>query len=198
MSPSTALNRIDRYAVPVVLFAIVAGVVLAVPPVVLGEATTRTYAITAALLIIAFGSVMPYALLVAVGTLPLLYRGVASYAAPMPSAGAHHVFSLDAVFRHLVAGIAYTLGAAAVGTIGIGAQIGGVDMADGLPAVVQPALLILGGVLVAGVFVWLQLWRYDPPVRSLDRWTILGTAVLGLLLALAPVVAYWVFRTVPP
>jgi hypothetical protein len=53
--------------------------------------------------------------------------------------------------------------------------------------------LYLGGVLVAGAFVSLQLWRYDTRLGMLARRTVLGTVALGGLLALSPAVAFWVF-----
>lgn len=80
-SPST-IERFKHHSVPLVVFAIVAVVVLVMPPIALGEVTMRTYALTAAVLIFAFGAVFPYAVVVALGTLPLLYIGIASFAAP--------------------------------------------------------------------------------------------------------------------
>jgi hypothetical protein len=156
--------------------------------------TARTYALTAAVLILAVSSAFPYAVLVAVGTLPLLYAGIGSFAAPQSMADGHHSFSAVAAVRHVVAGIAYVLGAAAVGAIGLGVELGvGRDL-TAIPAALRPSFLYLGGVFVAGAFVCLQLWRYDTPLRGLARRTVLGTVALGVLIALAPAVAFWVFN----
>lgn len=193
-SPST-FGRFRPHAVPVVIFSIVVAVTSIVPPLVLGAMTMRTYAITAAVLILAVGSVLPYALLVAFGTLPLLYTGLASYAAPQPSPDAAYSFSVTTALRHVVAGVAYVVSAAIVGAIGFGAQMGAPDVIAGLPAAVYPSFLVLGGVAIGVAFVGLQLWRDDTAFRMLDRGTVLGTAILGLLLAASPTVALWVFNT---
>ncbi|KKF39792.1 hypothetical protein FK85_25840 [Halorubrum saccharovorum] len=172
----------------------VAVVVLVVPPIVLTEATTRTYALTAAILILALGSAFPYAALVALGTLPLCYAGVASFAAPRPAADEPHPFSVWAALRHAVAGLAYVSGSAAVGAVGMGAQIGLSSDLSAMPAGFRPSFLHLGGVFVAGVFVSLQLWRYETPLGELAPRTVLGTVALGVLIALSPGVAFWVFN----
>jgi len=192
--PQPSLQRqFRRHSVPITLVAVVAGAVLFVPPLILGGLTTRTYAITAALLIIAVSTVLPYALLVAVGTLPLLYADIASFAAPRSSAAVTHPFSVRTALRHITAGVAYVLAAAVVGAIGIGAQMGGPDIVNPVLKFLQPVLLFAGGGIVATVFVSLQLWRYERGLRTLDWRTTLGTAGLGVLLTLSPVVAYWVF-----
>lgn len=194
MSLPSTIQPFKRHSVPLVVFVMVAVAVLIMPPVVLGEVTTRTYALTAAVLILAVGSVFPYAVLVALGTLPLLYAGVASFSAPRPSATDPHSFSAIAALRHAVTGFSYVLGATTVGAIGIGVQMGmGGDSAT-IPAAFQPFFLYLGGVLVAGAFVSLQLWRYDTSLDGLSRRTVLGTVTLGGLLALSPAVAFWVFN----
>lgn len=193
-SPST-IERFRPHSVPLVVFAIVAVVVLVAPPVALGEVTPRTYALTAAVLVFAVGAVFPYAVVVALGTLPLLYVGIASFAAPQPVGDVPHPFSASATLRHVAAGILYVLGAAAVGAIGIGVQMATGSDSTAIPAALQPSFLTLGGVIVAGAFVCLQLWRYDTPLDSLARRTVLGTVGLGVLLALSPVVAFWVFNS---
>lgn len=195
-SPS-ARESLRRHSVPLVVFGMVAGAVLVVPPMVLGELTARTYAITAAVLVLAIGSAFPYAVAVGLGTLPLLYLGVASFAAPQPASADPHAFSAGAALRHAVAGVSYVLGAAAVGAIGFGVQIGMGSDSTVVPAALQPSFLSLGGVLVAGAFVALQLWRYGTPLGELARRTVLGTVTLGLLMALSPAVAVWVFEGVP-
>ena len=193
MSSHAALARFESYAVPVVLTCIVVVTALVVPPLVLGEMTVRTYAISAAVIILASSSVLPYALLVGLGTLPLLYAETASFGAPETAADGSHSFSGVTALRHVVAGISYVLAAAVVGAIGIGTQFAVGGDAARIPAAVQPAMMYLGGVVIAAAFVSLQLWRYQRPVKRLPRRTILGTATLGALVALSPAVAYWVF-----
>ena len=194
MSTPLLVQSFKRYSVPLVVFIMVAVSALVVPPVVLGEVTAKTYALTAAVLILAVGSAAPYAVLVALGTLPLLYAGVTSFAAPQPAAKGFHPFSAVTAVRHTVAGISYVLGAAVVGAIGIGVQMDMRSDSTAIPAVFQPSFLFLGGVLVAGAFVSLQLWRYDTSSGELSRRTVLGTIALGVLLALSPAVAFWVFN----
>ena len=187
-------SRFDRYAAPLAVALVVAVAVLAVPPVVLGELTPRTYALTAAVIIIAVGAVVPYALLVGLGTLPLLAAGVASFTAPATGSDVAHELSALAALHHVAAAVAYVLAAAIVGAIGIGANIGVGDAVASTPAVVQSVLFYGGGVIVAATFVPLQVWRYDSSVADLDRRTVLATVGLGGLLALSPVVAFWVFN----
>jgi hypothetical protein len=193
MSAHVWLERFRPYSVPLCVFAIVVVAVLFVPPLLLGEATARTYALTAAVLILAITSVFPYAVVVSIVTLPLLYIGIGSYAAPrvIPV----ETLSTGAILRHVVAGVSYVLAAAIVGAIGLGADFATSSGSSPLPSALRPSFLLVGGVAVAGTFVGLQLWRYDTPVRTLDRRAILGTAVLGGLLALSPVVSLWMFGT---
>lgn len=193
-SPST-LTQFRPHAVPVVIFAIVLSVTIVVPPLVLGEVTTRTYAITAALVVLAVGATLPYALFAGLVTLPLLYTGVASYAAPRPLPDTAHSFSPTVALRHVVAGVAYSLAAAVVGAIGIGAQMGISNAAAAGSVGGHPTFLVLGGVAIGGTFVALQLWRYDTANRTLDRGNLLGTTVLGLLVAASPGIAFLVFST---
>lgn len=188
------MRSFKRRSVPLAVFAVVAATVLVVPPVILGEMTARTYVLTAAVLILAVNYVFPYAVFVALGTLPLLYAGIASFAAPRPAAERPHSFAVFPALRHIVAGLSYVLGAAAVGAIGIGVEMSMENDSTEIPAVLQPSFLYLGGVLVAVTFVSLQLWRYDTPFGGLDRRTILGTVALGILLALSPAVAFWAFH----
>lgn len=194
MSPPSTLDRFRPHAVPVAISAIVAITTAIVPPLVLGEVTVRTYAITAAVVILAVGAALPYALLIGIGTLSLLYTGFASYAAPQPPPDTLHSFSPMSALRHVVAGVAYSLGAAVVGAIGIGAQMGTPNAAIAGSIGGLPSFLVLGGVIIAATFTALQLWRYDTPPRTLDRANLLGTAVLGLLVAGSPVVSFWVFN----
>lgn len=193
LSPPT-VERFKPHAVPLVVFALVVVAALVVPPLVLGEVTARTYGLTAAVLIIAVGAAFPYAVLVVLGTLPFLYAGIASFAAPEPTADVAHPFSAGTALRHGVAGVAYVLGAAAVGAIGIGVNIAVGSDSTTLPVALQPVFLYLGGVIVAVAFVNLQLWRYDTPLDALTWRTVLGTIALGVLLAFSPVVAFWRFN----
>lgn len=190
-SPSRSLRR---HSVPLAVFLAVTVTVLVVPPIVLGEATTRTYGLTAAILILALGSAFPYAGLVALGTLPLHHAGVASFAAPRPAADEFHPFAAATALRHVVAGLAYVSGSAVVGAVGFGAQIGLTSDLTAVPAVFRPSFLHLGGALVGGMFVVLQLWRYETPPGELAARTVLGTVALGTLVALSPAVAFWVFN----
>lgn len=194
MSSPSILDRFRPHSVPVVIFAIAAIAITIVPPLVLGEVTTRTYALTVAVVVLALGAVLPYALLVAIGTLPLLYAGLASYAAPQPSPDNAHSFSPIAILRHVAAGVAYSVGAAVVGAIGIGVQLGAPEGAAAWTIGEQPSLLVLGGVIVGVTFVAFQLWRYDTTLRTLNRGILLGTAVLGVLVAISPVIAFWIFN----
>lgn len=195
MSAHVWLERFRPYSVPLCVFAIVVVAVLLVPPLLLGEATARTYALTAAVLILAITSVFPYAIVVAVLTLPLLYAGFGSYATPDAVLTDPDPAPV-AILRHVVAGVSYVLAAAIVGAIGLGADFATSSGSSPLPSALRPSFLVVGGVAVAGTFVGLQLWRYHTPARTLDRRAILGTAVLGGLLALSPVVALWMFGTV--
>lgn len=192
MSSFPTTLSFKRYSVPIVVSIVVVVATLAIPPVVLGEIPARTYGLVAALLIISISPTLPYAVIVSFGTLPLLYAGIASFAAPEPGADAPHVFSAEAIIRHVVAGISYVLSAAAVGAIGIGAQLEVRDGFAAIPTVFQPFVLYFGGVLVAGVFVVFQLWRYDTSLTKISWPTLAGTVALGILLALSPAVALWI------
>lgn len=197
MSLRGYVGRFRPYSLPICLFALVAGTVTLVPPLVLGEATGRTYALTAAVLIVAVSSVLPYAVAVAVLTVPLPYAGLGSYAVP----AAVESFSPTAALRHAVAGVSYVVAATAVGAVGVGIDFAVSSGSNPIPAVGFPSFpgvgfppfLTLGGAAVAGVYVVVQLWRYDSPLGELGVDTILGTVVLGVLLAASPVVALWLF-----
>ncbi len=139
-------------------------------------------------------TVFPYACVISVGTLPLLYANIASFAAPDADADAFHPFSWDATLRHVVAGFSYVVGAAIVSAIGIGIQITIEDQT--ILEAFRPSFLV-GSVIVAVAFVGAQLWRYDRSLRTLPLRTVLGTLVLGDLLALSIVAAFWVFNDPP-
>lgn len=193
MSPPAWAERFRPHSVPVCVFAIVVMAALLVPPLVLGEMTGRTYALAAAVILLAIASAFPYAILVGIVTLPLPYAGLGSYTSPRVVPAADESLSLEGALRHVVAGIAYVLAAATVGGLGIGIDFAVSSSASWGPEALQPPFLVLGGIVVGGIFVGLQLWRYDGSVHPLTRRTILGTAVLGALLALSPVVALWLF-----
>ena len=191
MSLHASADRFRPISVPVSLFALVAAALLFVPPLVLGEATFRTYAIATAVFILAISSAFPYALVVAVGTLPLLYLGFGTFASPATLPAETESPSMTAAIRHVVAGVAYVLAAAVVGALGFGADFA---VSTGSSPSPLPSLLIVGGVVVAGAFVGLQLWRYE---GSLELRTVATTVVLGVFLALSPSVALWVFEGSP-
>lgn len=179
---------IDRYkedAVPLALLLIMAVAMFIVPPIALGDLG----AIGGVPFVILFAliEVFPYACVVAVGTLPLLYANIASFAAPDTDADDFHSYSWDATVRHVVAGFLYVVGATIVSAIGIGIQIMREDQT--ILETFQPWFLIGSGI-VAVAFVGAQLWRYDRPLRTLPLRTVLGTLVLGGLLALSIVAAF--------
>ncbi|MBZ6496530.1 hypothetical protein [Natrinema longum] len=193
MTTPLTIDRYKENAVPLTLFLITAVAVLIVPPIVEGE--LGVYGAVWIVIVIAFVTVFPYACVVAVGTLPLLYADIASFAAPDTDADAFHSFSWNAALRHVVAGFSYVVGAAIVGAIGIGTQMTVLvdyTILDGF----HPSFLI-GSMIVAVAFVRAQLWRYDRPLRTLPLRTVFGTLVLGGLLALSIVAAFWVFNDAP-
>ena len=187
--PSSAFERFRPHSVPVCILAVVVTAAVAVPPLVL-DLTPRTYAITAAVLILAVISTAPYAVVVAVLTLPFQYLGLASYASPrtVPEDGRP---SLVGSLRHAAAGFAYVLAAGAVGGIGVGVDVASSAGASTPPMGVPYAYLAGGGVGLT--FVGLQLWRHDDPVGDLETQTVSGTVGLGLLLIPAGDVALWLF-----
>lgn len=201
MSLSRFLRRFRPYSVPVCLLTVVGAAVLLVPLLVLGDATGRTYALTTAVLIVAISAVLPYAAAVGVLTIPFLYTGVGSYASPSVLPTDAEPLALAGVLRHVVAGISYVVAATAVGAVGIGLDFAASSGSEPFPAVGFPSFpslgfplfLLLGGVVIAGVYVTVQLWRYEKPFRDLGWETVLGTAVLGSFLAASPIVALWIF-----
>ena len=79
-TPST-LERVRPHSVPICILTVVVTAAVVVPPLVL-DLTPKTYAIAAAVLILAVTSTAPYAVAVAVVTLPFQFLGLASYASP--------------------------------------------------------------------------------------------------------------------
>ncbi|MBV0902854.1 hypothetical protein [Haloarcula salina] len=184
--------RFRQLSAPLSVAAVVAGALLVVPPLVLGELTARAYLLTTAPVIIAIASATPYAVLVGVGTLPVLYAGLGSYASPrgIPRGGERP--DLGTALRHATAGVGYALAAAILGAVGIGIDMASPAVAS-VPTALEPSFFHLGGVVVGALYVGCQLWRYDAAVRQPDPRVIGATVVLGGLLAVSPAVALWVF-----
>ncbi|MDQ2074300.1 hypothetical protein RBH20_17310 [Haloarcula sp. H-GB4] len=201
MSLSRFVGRFRPYSVPICLFTAVVAAVLVVPALVLGGPTGRTYALTVAVLIVAISSVLPYAAAVGVLTVPFLYTGVGSYASPSVLPADREQLALAAALRHVIAGILYVVAATAVGAVGIGLDFAASSGSEPFPAVGFrqfpslgfPPFMLLGGVVIAGVYVITQLWRYEKPVRDLGWETVFGTVALGSFLAVSPLVALWIF-----
>ena len=185
----SVLERFRPHSVPVCVFAVVVAAAVVVPPLVL-DLTPRTYAIAAAVLILAVTSTAPYAVAVAVLTLPFQHLGLASYASPRTVPDDEHPSLADAL-RHAAAGFMYVLAAGGVGGIGVGVDVASSSSASTPPAGV-PFTYFAGGV-VGLVFVALQLWRHDDPEGEFETRTVLGTIALGLLLVPAGGVALWLF-----
>ena len=190
MSVPPPIDRYKEEAVPLVFLLIVSVSLFVVPPVALGELGVTL--LIPLLILIVLLAVWPYACAVAVGTLPLLYANIASFAAPDTDTDAFHSFSLDTVLRHTVAGFSYVVGAATVSAVVIGIQMFQADD-ETVVETFQPWFL-LGSVTVAVAFVVTQLWRYDRPLRTLPLRIVFGTLILGGLLALSIVPAFWHFH----
>ena len=190
MSVPPPIDRYKEEAVPLVFLLIVSVSLFVVPPVALEELGVTL--LIPLLILIVLLAVWPYACAVAVGTLPLLYANIASFAAPDTDTDAFHSFSLDTVLRHTVAGFSYVVGAATVSAVVIGIQMFQADD-ETVVETFQPWFL-LGSVTVAVAFVVTQLWRYDRPLRTLPLRIVFGTLILGVLLALSIVPAFWHFH----
>ncbi len=189
----TAPSLVDRFrphSVPVCVFAVVAAAVVVVPPLVL-DPSRRTLYITVAVLILAVMSTAPYAVAVAVLTLPFQYTGLASYASPRTVPDGERP-SLGDVLRHVAAGFAYVLAAGIVGGIGIGLDFAGYGT-SALSDPFKPTFMLAGSAAVAVTYVGLQLWRCDTADGEADLRTTGGTIALGLLLVPTGRIALWVF-----
>lgn len=192
--PAQSLQERTRpYAVPLSIVVLVILAVVALPPILLGELTGKTYALTAVVVILAVSSSIPYALAVGLVTLPLFYLGVATYSSPTVLPDGEGSPSPGAVARHVLAGFAYTLAAAVVGGIGIGADFATAND-SAVPVELLPSFMYIAGGIVAACFVALQLWRHDAIAGEVDAPTIVGTAALGVPLVVAGRVALWVFE----
>ena len=182
-----SLRLAERFAplsVPAAVFALVIGFVAVVPPLASGPlpvGEAYTYALVFLILAAAYGA--PYAIVVAVATLPVLRFGMAGYASPELLDADASTTLLAAV--HIAVGFLYALAAAFVGSLALGAQIAGSPET----AFTFPFGTLGGGVLVGGAYVILQLWRS----AHRDLRTVAVTVSLGALLAAAPVVARRLF-----
>lgn len=178
------VERFDPFSVPAAVFAIVVGFVAVVPPLASGPIPAgEAYVYALVFLVLAVGYGAPYAVIVAVGTLPVLWLGVAGYASPELAEADTSTTVLAAV--HVVIGVLYALAAAFVGSLALGAQIAGSPDT----AFTFPFGTLGGGVLVGGAYVLFQLWRG----RRRDSRTVAVTVALGALLAASPVVARRLF-----
>lgn len=193
MTASALHERVRPHSVPVCIVALVAVAVVVLPPFLLGELTGKTYALTAAWVFLSLWASMPFALAVGIVTLPFVYTGTATYAAPtlLPEAGGSA--SATAVVRHFAAGFAYALAAGVVGAIGLGADFATANE-PAVPTGSLPSFTLLGGSVVAACYVALQLWRHDATPRGVDRRAVAGTVALGAALAPAGRAAVWTFQ----
>lgn len=192
MTARALQERARPYSVPASIVALVAIAVVVLPPILLGELTGKTYALTAVVVILAVTSAIPYALGVGLVTLPLLHLGVATYASPAVLPGSDDSPSVGAVVRHFLAGVGYTLAAAVVGGIGIGADFATAND-SAVPVELLPSFMYIAGGIVAACYVALQLWRHDATPDGLDGSVVAGTAALGVPLVVAGRVALFVF-----
>lgn len=191
-TPPSTIDRARPYSVPAAIAALVAVAVLALPPLLL-DLSSRTYALTAAWVILAVGATIPYALTVAILTTPFSYLGIATYASPSVLTERGESPPAMAVVRHGTAGFAYVLAAGIVGAIGLGADFATANE-SAVPTDVLPSFMLVAGGVVAACFVALQLWRHDATPDGLDARRVAGTVVLGLFLVPAGRVALWVFQ----
>jgi len=182
---------VERSApVPILVFGLSAALVLVVPAVAAGPLSlVEAYLITVAILVLAVLNGAPYAAVVAVGTLPLVRAGSAGYASPEMATGSDSPTTALAV-GHVVVGFGYVVASACVGSVLVGAELAGLPLPGGFAV---PSGAVVGGLLTGGAYVSLQLWRYRTLGVSLDWRTMATTAGLGVLLALSPSVALWVF-----
>lgn len=192
MTAPTLQERARPYSVPASIVVLLALAVVALPPILLGELTGKTYALTAAVVILAVGHAFPYALAVPLATLPLLYLGVATYAAPSALPVGEGVPSTGSVLRHFLAGFGYTMAAAVVGAIGIGADFATANDSV-VPTGLLPSFMYVASGVVAVCYVALQVWRHTAAPGGLDRRAVAGTVALGVPLVVAGRVALLLF-----
>jgi len=182
------VKRLAPHSVPLLVYGVLGAVLIAVPPLAVGALSPgEAYVIAAALAILGAVTGAPYAALVAVGTLPLVWAGRGGYASP--EAVVDGTATGWIAVRHVVGG-GYALASASVGSALVGAELAGLPLPAG---VAVPSGVIVGGLLTGASFAALQSWRYRPLGVPLDPKTTVETVALGALLALAPAVAYWRF-----
>lgn len=177
-------ERFAPLSVPVAMVALVAGFAAVVPPLVSGPipvGEAYVYAVVLLILAVTYGA--PYAVVVAVATLPVLWLGIAGYAPPELAESDASTTTL--AVAHATVGFFYALAAAFVGSLALGAQIAGSPDT----AFTFPFGTLGGGVLVGGAYVGFQLWRGS----RRDLRTVTVTVVLGALLAASPVVVRRLF-----
>jgi hypothetical protein len=188
-------NRLSSHSVPALVSGLAATLLFVVPPVVSGRlAVGKAYLLAAAILTLAVVNGAPYTVLVTVATLPLIRTGSAGDASPeavavAPTGGAGTTTG-EVAIRHVVVGIGYGLASACVGSVLVGAWLAGLPLPS---SVGVPTGALVGGLLIGGAFVGLQLWRYRALGARLDWRTAATTAGLGGLLVLSPAVTYWRF-----
>jgi len=182
-------ERSAPLSVPLLVFALAATTLLVVPAVAAGPLSlAEAYLIAVALSILAVANGAPYAVVVAIGTLPLVWLDSAGYASPEAAAGDTSRTGVAA--HHVAVGFGYALASACVGSVLVGAELAGLPLPSGF---VVPSGAAVGGLLIGGAFASLQSWRYRTLGTALD-WRTAGTTVgLGVLLALSPAVTYWQF-----
>lgn len=205
---SLGLHRLHprRLPVPLVVGFVVVVVGLALPLTAMGTMPlTRAYGFAGLFLVISVLFSFPYALLVTLGTLPLLWMAHPGYASPTSARegnGASPTLSL--VTRHVVAGLFYSLAAVFVGVLCFAVTFALPSLSgSGLPRPPTPGLdgtfpipwpMLVGGILVASVFLACSLVR-SRAVGSDSRRQRLVTTALAVLVALAPAATFAVFAT---
>jgi hypothetical protein len=202
MVPGQPVESFGRISVPVQVVALTAVVtvlvVVAVAVPILDRVPgTAPLFMLAAIWVLAVSYALPYALVAALVSLPLLRQDVTAFQSPesvrpnVKEVGWH-----KAALEHAAIGIFYMLLAAFLGGVFVFAGSFGTVPGD----VTLPGASLLPGAYLAGfaglavgvAYVALQLRRYATVEDSLDSRTRLGTVVLGALIALAPVVAWTV------
>lgn len=204
---SLRLRRLHprRLPVPLVVGLVVVVIGLVLPLTATGTMPlTRAYGFAGLFLVVSVLFSFPYALFVTLGTLPLLWVGGTGYASPTSSRqeGAETP-TPSLVGRHVVAGVFYSLASAFVGVLCFAVTFALPSLSgSGLPDPPTPGLtgtfpvpwpMLLGGVLVAGVFLACTLAR-SRTVGSNRRQRLVSTA-LAVVVALAPAATFAAFAT---
>lgn len=191
MRRPSLLGWFSPYTVPVCVFCLVAAIAVVVPLLVADTITLRrAYLLTLVFLILAVSYNVAYAAFVAVVTLPVLWTGIAGYASPESAPGDGDAVTIERAVHHVTVGAFYALSSAFVGSLFIGLEFVWSPIGGGFGV---PGGAFVGGLLVGGAYVTLQLWRYRTLDGSLEPRTTTATVLLGALLVLSPVVTYWLF-----